>query len=290
MAKKGGLGKGLDALFLDNTTENESSIKTLRITQIEPNKQQPRREFNQESLNELADSIAEHGIIQPIVVRPMSNGTYQIVAGERRWRASRIAGLTEVPVVIKEIDDLATMELALIENLQREDLNPVEEAEGYRVLMNHYGMTQEQVAKRVGKSRPVVANAVRLLSLPDTAILYIKEGKLSTGHAKILAGLDDKQTAEDLALKIVDKGLTVRQAEQMVRQIKEEGTQNSSKMKKEQIWGNNYFKEVEIALTEELGRKVKVSPSASGGKLEVEFFSKEDLMQLAKLISGSKSN
>ena len=222
MAKKGGLGKGLDALFLDNTTENESSIKTLRITQIEPNKQQPRREFNQESLNELADSIAEHGIIQPIVVRPMSNGTYQIVAGERRWRASRIAGLTEVPVVIKEIDDLATMELALIENLQREDLNPVEEAEGYRVLMNHYGMTQEQVAKRVGKSRPVVANAVRLLSLPDTAILYIKEGKLSTGHAKILAGLDDKQTAEDLALKIVDKGLTVRQAEQMVRQIKEE--------------------------------------------------------------------
>lgn len=288
MAKKSGLGKGLDALFLDNATEESSGVKTLRLSQIEPNKQQPRREFDQNALEELADSIREHGIIQPLVVRPIRSGNYQIVAGERRWRASRIAGLNEVPVIIKELDDLATMELALIENLQREDLSPIEEAEGYRTLINMYGMTQEQVAKRVGKSRPAVANALRLLSLPSFVIDCVSDGRLSTGHAKVLAGLEDKEKIEELALKIVDKSMTVRQTEKLVRETKEKGAQNQVVQKKSRIWGNNYFKEAELALQEQIGRRVKITGNELGGKLEIEFISKEDLMQFIELISQDK--
>ena len=196
MAKKGGLGKGLEALFVDNATADGEHLTTLRISQVEPNKEQPRREFEAAALGELADSIREHGILQPLIVRPLEGDRYQIVAGERRWRAARMAGLTEVPAIVRELDDLVTMELALIENLQREDLTPLEEAEGYRSLMELYGMTQEQVARRVGKSRPVIANALRLLSLPEEVRRTLAEGKISAGHARVLAGVEDPEEAK----------------------------------------------------------------------------------------------
>lgn len=285
MAKKSGLGKGLDALFLDNIPEASMGAgRTLRLSQIEPNKDQPRREFNAEALGELADSIREHGVIQPIVVRPLEDDTYQIVAGERRWRAARLAGLTEVPVVIRELDDLATMELALIENLQREDLNPVEEAEGYRVLMSLYNMTQEQVSRRVGKSRPVVANALRLLSLPSKALNLVKEGKLSPGHAKILAGLERSQDIDLLAGRIVEEGLTVRRAEQLAKELREGSPPQKAPAPRSPGWGNHEYKEVELALQEQIGRRVKITATGEGGKLEMEFFSKEDLLHLSYLL------
>lgn len=188
--RKGGLGKGLDALFIDNTTDN--GPVTLRISEIEPNRSQPRKEFDEAALADLADSIREHGVIQPLLVRPLPSGGYQLVAGERRWRASRMAGLSEVPVVIRELSDHETMELALIENLQRQDLNPMEEALGYRSLMDEYQMTQEEVAKVIGKSRPAIANSLRLLALPQPVAEWIQEGKLSAGHGRALLALEDE--------------------------------------------------------------------------------------------------
>ena len=188
--KKGGLGKGLDALFVENDTGDTSSV-TLRISEIEPNREQPRKYFDEEALTELADSIRQHGVIQPLLVRPMENGTYQLVAGERRWRASRMAGLTEVPVVIKDLSEIEAMELALIENLQRQDLNPIEEAVGFQQLMERYSMTQEQVASRVGKSRPAVANALRLLNLPEQVVAMVQSGEVSPGHARALLKLEE---------------------------------------------------------------------------------------------------
>ena len=190
--KKNGLGKGLDALFIDNSTEDVKSAVKLNINDIEPKRDQPRKTFDEAALSELADSIALHGVIQPLLVRPISDGGYQLIAGERRWRASRLAGLTEVPVVIREMTDSEAMELALIENLQREDLNPIEEAEGYKLLMDTYSLTQEQAAERVGKSRPAVANAMRLLSLPKEVLDLIKEGRISSGLGRTLLGLNDK--------------------------------------------------------------------------------------------------
>ena len=186
--KRGGLGKGLDSLFNDNIIEESDSARTLRISELEPNRDQPRKEFDPAALAELADSIAAVGVIQPLIVRPLVSGGYQIVAGERRWRAAQSAGLTEVPVIIRELNDKEVDEIALIENLQREDLNPVEEAEGYRHLMNEYGMTQEQVASRVGKSRPSVANSVRLLELPDSVLGMLTAGDLTVGHVRPLLG------------------------------------------------------------------------------------------------------
>ena len=196
--KKGGLGKGLDALFVENDTGDTSSV-TLRISEIEPNREQPRKNFDEEALTELADSIRQHGVIQPLLVRPMENGTYQLVAGERRWRASRMAGLTEVPVVIKDLSEIEAMELALIENLQRQDLNPIEEAVGFQQLMERYSMTQEQVASRVGKSRPAVANALRLLNLPEQVVAMVQSGEVSPGHARALLKLEDEEQILEIA-------------------------------------------------------------------------------------------
>ncbi len=284
--KKSGLGKGLDALFLDNTTAAGEQAQTLRLSEIEPNRQQPRQTFTPEALEELAQSIAQHGVLQPIVVRPLENGGYQIVAGERRWRASRMAGLTEVPVVIKQLDDLAAMEIALIENLQREDLNPVEEAEGYRVLMQQHGMTQEQVAQRVGKSRPAVANALRLLQLPTSVLEGLRAGDITPGHAKALAGLEDKAQLEQLAAEMQQKGLTVRQVEALVRQARQEKQPKPTTPPAEPAFGNHIYTEVALALQEQLGRRVKITPQGEeSGKLEVEFFSQDDLLQLAGLLS-----
>ena len=273
MGRKGGLGRGLDDLFADNSTETAVSSKevmTLRLSEIEPRADQPRKEFGEEALGELADSIREHGIIQPLVVRRLDQDSYELIAGERRWRAARMAGLTEAPVIIKDIDDKETMEIALIENLQREDLNVVEEALGYDQLQKKFKMTQEELSKRVGKSRPAIANALRLLSLPEKVLDMLREGSLSSGHGKALLAFGDEERIIEVALEAVSKGLTVRDLEKMAKNKDKE--QTSSKIQK-----TTYCKETEIALTNMLGRKVKVVPGAKKSSLVIDFFDDEDL-------------
>lgn len=280
-AKKGGLGKGLDSLFGENLAEESNSTTSLRVSELEPNRDQPRKEFDSAALAELADSIAAVGVIQPLIVRPLVNGGYQIVAGERRWRAAQSAGLTEVPVIIRELSDKEVDEIALIENLQREDLNPVEEAEGYRHLMSEYGMTQEQVASRVGKSRPSVANAVRLLDLPDAILGMLTAGDLTVGHVRPLLGLHDEDAMIRIACQAVKKKMTVREVEKYVKKEKGEDSEN----KKPSSERDNYFDEVEIALSMALGRKIKVTGTEKSGKLEIDFYSHEDLTMLANLLA-----
>ena len=283
MAKKGGLGKGLEALFVDNATADGEHLTTLRISQVEPNKEQPRREFEAAALGELADSIREHGILQPLIVRPLEGDRYQIVAWERRWRAARMAGLTEVPAIVRELDDLVTMELALIENLQREDLTPLEEAEGYRSLMELYGMTQEQVARRVGKSRPVIANALRLLSLPEEVRRTLAEGKISAGHARVLAGVEDPEEAKTLCQRTMRQHLSVRALERLAKAQKEKTRRKETASSP--LWGeeDTFCREMELALQEALGRRVRITQKeGGGGTLELEFFSRPDLADLAK--------
>lgn len=282
-AKRSGLGKGLDALFVDNDTKDSGSIM-LRISEIEPNKDQPRKHFDEDALIELADSIRQHGVIQPLLVRPLDNGSYQLVAGERRWRASRMAGLLEVPVVIKDLSDHEAMEIALIENLQRKDLNAIEEALGYEQLMEQYGMTQEKVAERVGKSRPAVANALRLLNLPSPVMDMIKSGDVSAGHARALLKLDDENEIVEIAQKIQKGRYSVRDIEKLTG--KEQEARREEIKEKEQT--DHFFKELELAMETELGRKIKISVSKKDqGKLEIEFYSKEDLSDLAARIAGN---
>ncbi len=273
-AKKGGLGRGLEALFNENSIENENVVN-VKITDIEPNKNQPRKDFDEASIDELAASIAEHGLIQPIVVRPAANGTYSIIAGERRWRACRKAELSTVPVIIKNIDEKAVMELALIENLQREDLNPVEEALGYKSLIDAYGLTQEEVAKTVSKSRSAVTNALRLLNLKDNELEALKNGLITAGHARALLSVEEEELREK-AFKIALNGASVRQIEIIAKQVK-------SKPKADKSVKSTYFKEVELALKEELGRKVSVKPNGkSGGTITVEFCNKDELEEIVK--------
>lgn len=279
-ARKSGLGKGLDSLFMDNIADDKDNTATLRISELEPNRDQPRKEFDPAALAELADSIAAVGVIQPLIVRPIAGGGYQIVAGERRWRAAQSAGLTEVPVIIRELSDKEVDEIALIENLQREDLNPVEEAEGYRHLMSEYSMTQEQVAARVGKSRPSVANSVRLLELPDSILGMLTAGDLTVGHVRPLLGLHDEDMMVKIACMAVKKKMTVRDVE---KQVKKEKGENISK--KTPVDRDNYFDEVEIALSMALGRKVKVSGTSHKGTLEIDFYSTEELTELANMLS-----
>lgn len=279
MAKKGGLGKGLDALFKDNEADVSGSLMQLRVSDVEPNKDQPREKFDEQALAELADSIREHGVLQPIVVRAIPGGSYQIIAGERRWRACRIAEITEIPAVIIEAEDSKVMELALIENLQRQDLSILEEAQGYKTLMENYRMTQEQVAKRVGKSRPVVANAMRLLSLPPRVLDELMQGEISPGHARVLAGIEDEDRVDALLSRIITEGLTVRQLEKL---SKEEPTKEPKPEKKEEsTWGDSWYKEVELSLRDALGRKVKVSKKGKSGTLEIQFYSREELEDIA---------
>ena len=272
--KNRGLGKGLDAIFAENTVETGGAV-TIRLSEIEPNRNQPRKEFDEASLSELADSIAEHGLLQPILVRPLPDGGYQIVAGERRWRASRMAGLSEIPAVIRELSERDAAQLALVENLQREDLNPLEEAEGYGVLIETYGLTQEEAAKSVGKSRPAVTNALRLLSLPDRVKALLREGTLSAGHARALLALEDPQRIEKAALLIAEKGLSVREAERLAQEAKAE-------KKPEKRRKNVLFREAELALQEQLGRKVSVLGSRKKGTLQIEFYGEDDLKELLK--------
>lgn len=284
-AKKGGLGRGLDALFADNSIEEIASTSAvkLKIMDIEPNRDQPRKVFDEDALAELADSIAKHGVIQPLLVRPMPDGSYQLVAGERRWRASRMAGLTEVPVVIKELSDDEAMALALIENLQREDLNAIEEAQGIKALMDTLSLTQDEAAERVGKSRPAVANALRLLKLPDSVIALVSDGKLSPGHARALLGFRDEQDIIETADIVIEKGLTVRDVEKLVKKRNKE-----PKAEKPAARRASYYDEVELALTDFLGRKVKVGtkPGKESGVLEIDFFDKEDLSRLADALKS----
>lgn len=281
---KHGLGKGLDALFADNSEEAASGAVAIRLSDIEPNRGQPRKHFDEDALEELAESIRQHGILQPLVVRSVPGvGTYQLVAGERRWRAARMAGLSEVPAVIRELSDHEAMEIAMIENLQREDLNAVEEAEGYRTLMEMYSMTQEEVSQRVNKSRPAVANSLRLLGLPQKVLELVRDGRLSQGHARTLLALGDQKSMEEAAQKVLDEGLSVREVEKLVKnaakQTPEKAPPSPRPLKTMEET------EIEQGLAEQLGRKVTVLHGKKRGTLEIEFYDDEDLRQLSMTLS-----
>ncbi len=282
-AKKGGLGKGLDALFMENDIEDSENTVTLKISEIEPNRSQPRHDFNEETLRELADSIANHGVLQPLLVRPLPDGGYQLVAGERRWRASRMAGLFEVPVIIRELSDSETMQISMIENLQRENLSPVEEALGYKALMDDYGFTQEEISKSVGKSRPVIANSLRLLKLSQEILDMLSNGEISSGHARALLSIEDSNEQLRIAQLITKNDLTVRDIERIAKTL---NSQKEDKKRNESHKRNPFYDEVELALNEHLSRKVKVvNGKDSGGVLEIEFYSEDDLGELARLFN-----
>lgn len=278
MAKKQtGLGKGLGALMLENSVDEMVATNFLPLNEIVPNKEQPRKTFDEGALQELADSITQHGVLQPLLVRPLPAGGYQLVAGERRWRASRIAGLKEVPVVIKELSDVETMEIAIIENLQREDLNPIEEAEGLQALIDRCGFTQEEVAVSVGKSRPAIANSLRLLKLPQEVRDMTRNGEISAGHARALLAFDNEAMIYEAAENIIRNNLTVRDVERMAKIAEKTGTTTRSRNKRR----DSFYDEVELSLTEVLGRKVKVYNGRGRGTLEIEFYSADDLKELA---------
>ena len=277
MASQKGLGKGLGALLGDFSDEpvQSSPYKLLPIYKVEPNPDQPRQEFDPEELQNLADSIAEHGVIQPLTVRETGSGYYQIIAGERRWRAARMANLMEIPAVVVEADDRKAMELALIENLQRQDLNPVEEALGYQSLMNDFGMTQEDTARRVGKSRPAVTNALRLLNLAPEVLEQVKSGALSAGHARAVLSVKDPKKQVQAAQKIAALGLSVRQAELLCKNMTKE-----PKPEKPATLAVDYVAECEKNLSKHLGRGVKIVNGKRKGRFELEFYGQEDLQVL----------
>ncbi len=283
MAKVKGLGMGMDALFSQNETDQQHQ-KTLRLTEISPNREQPRTDFDDEALGKLSDSIKQHGVLQPLLVRPLESGGYQIIAGERRWRAARMAGLDEVPVVVKELDEKGAMELALVENLQRENLNPVEEALGYKELIDKYSYTQEQVAQVVNKSRPAVANSLRLLSLDEKTLKMVREGEISVGHAKVLAGVENEDLRAELALQVKRDMLTVRNLEQLVRAKSVQKKPKASPQKE------TFLREIELSLAQTTGRKVTVSGKNGKGKLEIEYYSEEDLAKIARLLENLSSD
>ena len=281
MASQKGLGKGLGALLGDFSEEplEKSAYQQLPIYKVEPNPDQPRQDFDEEELQALADSIAVHGIIQPLTVREMPNGYYQIIAGERRWRAARMANLSDVPAVIIEADDKKAMELALIENLQRQDLNPLEEALGYQTLMNEYGLTQEEAAGRVGKSRPAVANALRLLGLCPEVQERVRKGELSAGHARAILQLKSEKKQQEAAQKIVALGLSVRQAELLCKNMSKEPAPQ-----KKEVFAVDYVAECEKSLSKHLGRGVKIVNGKRKGRFELEFYGEDDLQRLYEIL------
>ena len=277
LASNKGLGKGLGALlgdFTDETPES-SAYQLLPLYKVEPNPDQPRNDFDEEELQALADSISQHGVIQPLTVRQLETGYYQIIAGERRWRASRIAGLTEIPAIILEADDRKAMELALIENLQRQDLNPVEEALGYQSLMKEYGLTQEEVAAQVAKSRPAVANALRLLSLCPEVLEQVKSGTLTAGHARAILALKSEKQQQEAAKKIIALNLSVRQAETLCKNMAKEPAP-----KKEPTLAVDYVAECEKSLSKQLGRGVRIVNGKRKGRFELEFYGEDALQNL----------
>lgn len=277
-----GLGMGLDALFMGaHEAKSDKGVSMVKLSLVEPNLAQPRKDFDPEALADLTESIRTHGILQPLAVREISGGRYQIIAGERRWRAAREAGLAEVPVHIVEADDKKVMELALVENLQRQDLNPIEEAEGYRVLMDEFSLTQEDCAVRIGKSRSAVANTLRLLSLAPEVREMVSDGRLSAGHAKALLAISNEKKQKDAAAIVLEKNYNVRQTELLAKKILESSV---SKEKLTPPVTVNYLEEIERNLSGKLGRKVKVTSGRKKGKLELEFYNPEDLEKLIKLL------
>ncbi len=290
MAKERGLGRGLGALLGDaavtQTQQEGQGSLSLPISQVQPGLNQPRKRFDEEALADLADSVRTHGIIQPLTVRRLSSGYYQIIAGERRWRAAKQAGLKEVPAVVIEADDRKVMELGLIENLQREDLNPIEEANGYKVLMKDYGLTQEEVSLRVGKSRPTVANAIRLLELPDPVRQLLEEGKLSAGHARAILGAGDRSAQRSLAQAVIDQGLSVRQTEQLAKRMaqKKDAPAKPTAEDPYRIYRDAAAKE----LSDRFGRKVSIVQGAKKGRIELEYYDDDDLNALLTLLEQIK--
>ena len=287
--EKKGLGTGLDVLFGANRLdeENESELLTLPISKVEPRKDQPREYFDQQALQELADSISQYGLIQPITARKLNTGYYQIIAGERRWRASRLAGLTEVPVRVIEADDRKTAELALVENLQREDLNPIEEAKGYKTLIDEFGLTQEEAAKSVGRSRPAVTNALRLLSLSPKVLEMVEKNKLSAGHARALISIADDRKQLDAANEVLEKGLSVRKTEQLAARLSKEPEPEKEEDRKISV---DYAAEISDQLSKSLGRKVKLTDGKKTGKIEIEFYGADDREDLIELLRGLGKN
>lgn len=284
--QKEALGMGMDALFMENDTKATRSQK-LRLTEISPNKAQPRRDFDDSALETLADSIKQHGVLQPILVRPLPMGGYQIVAGERRWRASRLAGLDEIPVFIRELTDSEAARIAMVENLQREDLNPIEEAQGYRSLMEETGATQDEIAKVVGKSRSAVANSLRLLGLDEKCMELTKNGGISPGHARALLAVEDVSERNELAKKIVKEELSVRQTEALVKSLSSQPSQPKQPKSKKR---ESYFREIELALKDSIGRVCTVKENkAGGGMFSIEFYDREDLAEIAKLLERIQS-
>lgn len=283
--KQRGLGRGLGALLTDYS-ENDAAqaVTTLPLQRIEPNPNQPRKRFDEVELQALADSIAQHGLLQPLAVRDMGNGYYQIIAGERRWRACRLAGLSEVPVTVVEADDRTVMELALVENLQREDLNPMEEAEGYRVLLEEYGLTQEQAAQQVGKSRSAVANALRLLTLSDEVRALVESGELTAGHARALLTLPNGRLQKAAAQKILALRLSVRQAEAMCKRM---AAEEKPKEEPEPL-AVDYVAECEKHLTRRLGRRVHIVNGKRKGRVELDFYGDDDLQKLYEALCALK--
>ena len=277
MASNKGLGKGLGALLGDFTEETvePSAYRQLPIYKVEPNPDQPRQDFDEEELQALADSISVHGVIQPLTVRELPSGYYQIIAGERRWRAARLANLSDVPVVVIEADDKKAMELALIENLQRQDLNPVEEALGYQALMDEYGLTQEEAASRVGKSRPAVANSLRLLSLTPEVMEKLRAGEITAGHARAILSLKTEKQQKEACQKIIALALSVRQAETLCKNMNKEPAP-----KKEEVFAVDYVAECEKSLSKHLGRGVKIVNGKRKGRFELEFYGQDDLQNL----------
>ncbi|WP_130848870.1 ParB/RepB/Spo0J family partition protein [Intestinimonas timonensis] len=283
-----GLGKGLGALLGDAALQNqEGGSVSLPIAQVEPGLKQPRKRFDPETLADLAESIRTHGIIQPLTVRRLGSGYYQIIAGERRWRAAKLAGLSEVPAVIIEADDRKVMELGLIENLQREDLNPMEEALGYQALVQEYGLTQEEAAQQVGKSRPAVANALRLLALPDAIRALLEEGKLSAGHGRALLTVPDSTLQKKLAQKVVQEGLSVRQTEAMAKRLAQAGSDAEETAAKAADPMKLYRDAAAKELSQRWGRKVSITKGPKKGKVEFEFYNDEDLTELLDKLEQS---
>ena len=283
-----GLGIGLDALFGGNDfDEAESELLHLPISKVEPRLEQPREYFDEEALQELADSIAQYGLIQPITVRKLNTGYYQIIAGERRWRASRLAGLTEVPVRVIEADDRRTAELALVENLQREDLNPIEEAKGYRTLIEEYGLTQEEAAKSVGRSRPAITNAMRLLSLSAPVLEMVEKGELSAGHARALVPISDEKLQWEAANEVKNKNLSVRKTEQLAARLTREP--KTEKPASDPL-AVDYSAEVSNQLTAALGRRVRLVDGKKTGRIEIEFYGADDRESLIALLQRAGEN
>lgn len=290
MGKMKGLGRGLDSIFVDNAVEEEtgSGVRTLRMAEIDPKADQPRRNFDAEALSQLADSIAANGILQPILVRETGE-RYEIIAGERRFRAARLAGLSEIPALVLEADDEAAAKYALIENLQREDLNPYEEAAAIRKLMDEYGLSQEQVAGSIGRSRSAVANALRLLDLPEDAVKLVTDGTLSAGHARTLLGLLDKGQIGDVARKCVQSALSVRELESLVKKLNRLYTQQRDAIEDDAGAGEvlvDYFASLENRFTSATGRRVKITETRNKKVLQLEYRDNEDLEELLRSLAG----